>query len=243
MARVRFIELVGVCFASVFLLVTETATWAEEPASTLTNAASKGRNPGSAPLAERQLKLLTEKLALTGEQQAKTNVVLQSLNGDLRKLALEDGMLHAERVARTRSLYEEADKQIRLALNGQQQAQLDALEHEPHSELHVDLNGLAVDEKLSMLTDKLTLTGDQQNKVRTALEAMQNSVETLSTDSTASHQDRVEQVRALREQADKEIRRVLDGSQLDKLDRLEREPHADLHGDLNGSTAPATNPK
>ena len=87
---------------------------------------------------------------------------------------------------------------------------------------------------LKVLTEKLALTGDQQTKIRPILQELHDATQKLVQDKSMSREERLENVRAWREKADKKIRKILNDDQKKKLDQLEQEPHPEMHGDLNG---------
>jgi DNA-binding transcriptional ArsR family regulator len=97
----------------------------------------------SEPAIEAHLKVLTEKLGLTKEQQAKTRPILQEMSDAEQKIKRDDNLSHKERLEKVRPLREEADKKLRKILNDDQKVKLDQLEHQPHPELHDNLSSAA----------------------------------------------------------------------------------------------------
>jgi hypothetical protein len=87
---------------------------------------------------------------------------------------------------------------------------------------------------LKVLTEKLALTGDQQAKIKPILQELHDATQKLVQYKSMSREERLENVRAWREKADKKIRKILNDDQKKKLDKLEQEPHPELHGNLNG---------
>jgi Spy/CpxP family protein refolding chaperone len=102
--------------------------------------ASSDTHDGGVPTVEAHLKALSEKLDLTGDQQAKTKPILQELNDATMKLRQDESMSHDERLGKVRAAREKADKQLREFLNDDQKKKLDQLEQEPHPDLHGDGN-------------------------------------------------------------------------------------------------------
>ena len=94
------------------------------------------------PKVEQQLKVLTEKLGLTGDQQTRIKPILQELHDDTLKLMLSNSLSREERLARVRPQREKADQGIRAVLNEDQQKKLDQYEQGPHSEMHGHLSGV-----------------------------------------------------------------------------------------------------
>lgn len=93
--------------------------------------------------------------------------------------------------------------------------------------------------QLKVLTGKLDLTGDQQAKITPILQKLHDATQKLVQDERMSRDERLDNVRACRYKADKEIREILNDDQKKKLDQLEQGPHPELHGNINGSTPQA----
>ena len=94
------------------------------------------RHGDGVPTVQGHLKLLTEKLDLTGDQQAKIKPILQRLHDATLKVVQDESMSRDDRMGKVRISREKADKKIREILNDDQKKKLDQLEQEPHSELH-----------------------------------------------------------------------------------------------------------
>jgi hypothetical protein len=90
-----------------------------------------------------------------------------------------------------------------------------------------------VDPQLKLLTEKLELTADQQDKLKPILQEMHDTTLRLVQDESMSRDERMGGIRAARYAADKKIRVVLSDDQKSKLDQLEAEPHPELHGQVN----------
>jgi Spy/CpxP family protein refolding chaperone len=86
-----------------------------------------------------------------------------------------------------------------------------------------------VDQHLKALSDKLSLTADQQEKARPILQQMQDSIQRLMNDKTLTPEQMHEQMRPARMKADKQLRELLNDEQKKKLDDLESQHHPDLH--------------
>jgi Spy/CpxP family protein refolding chaperone len=96
---------------------------------------------GDVPTVERQLKMLTEKLDLTSDQQARIKPILQQLHDATEKLVQDKSLSREERLAKVRPQRYKADKQIREILSDDQKKKLDQYEQEPHPEMHGKLSG------------------------------------------------------------------------------------------------------
>jgi hypothetical protein len=96
----------------------------------------------------------------------------------------------------------------------------------------------SVDDHLRMLSQKLDLTSEQQDKARPILEEMQAGMEKIDDDKSLSHEDAVAQMHAVFMKADKQVRVFLSDDQKKKLDDLEEQSHPGMHDSSNPSTAP-----
>jgi len=104
-----------------------------------TQAASTGQP--AIPTPEAQLKILTGKLDLTGDQQGKIKSILKDLYDATIKIMQDKTLSHEEGLARVRPHRYAADKRIREILNDAQKKKLDVYEQGPHPEMHGDLSG------------------------------------------------------------------------------------------------------
>ena len=93
-------------------------------------------NVQGVPTVDQHLKVLSEKLNLTSDQQAKAKPILQEMQDSMLKVSQDTSLTHEERMDKVRPLREKADKQLREILTDEQKQKLDQLEHEPHSNLH-----------------------------------------------------------------------------------------------------------
>ena len=88
----------------------------------------------------------------------------------------------------------------------------------------------AVEGHLKILTEKLDLTSNQQDKAKPILQQMQDSTHKFLHDENMSPDERMDNVKACRYKADRELRKILNDDQRKKLDQLEQEQHSELHG-------------
>lgn len=94
----------------------------------------------------------------------------------------------------------------------------------------------SVDSQLKVFTEKLSLSGDQQDKIKPILKELHDATEKLAQDKNLSRDQRLARVRPQRSKADERIRAVLSDDQKKKLDEYEQGPHSEMHGNLSGAT-------
>ena len=77
--------------------------------------------------------------------------------------------------------------------------------------------------QLQMLTKRLNLTSDQQNKILPVLTNRVQQTESLRTDTSLSAQDRRAKMHSIREEGDTQIRAVLTDSQKQTYDQWQQQ--------------------
>jgi len=107
-----------------------------------TSSDAHGGSGGGVPTVQEQLKVLTEKLDLTGDQQAKITPILRELHDATQKLVQDKSLSREERLAKVRPQRYKADKQIREFLSDDQKEKLDQYLQGPHPEMHGNLSGV-----------------------------------------------------------------------------------------------------
>lgn len=110
------------------------------PAVTMPAGAAQEAQAASVPPVEPQMKLLTEKLELSAEQQDKIKPIPRELYDTTAKLVRDENMSRDERMNGIHAARLNADKKIRVVLSDEQKKQLDQVESEPHPELHGELH-------------------------------------------------------------------------------------------------------
>ena len=88
-----------------------------------------------------QLKVLTQKLDLSVDQQPKVKTILQELHNASLKLIQGESTSREELLSKVRPLRMNADKQIREILSDDQKKKLDQYLLGPHAEMHGNLGG------------------------------------------------------------------------------------------------------
>jgi protein CpxP len=106
------------------------------------SSAEEGQSNG-VPAVEPMMKLFTEKLDLSSDQQTQLKPILVELHDATLKSVQDEGMSSAERLDHVRAARYAADKKIRVLLNEEQAKKLDQMEREPHPELHGNIYGAA----------------------------------------------------------------------------------------------------
>jgi Spy/CpxP family protein refolding chaperone len=78
-------------------------------------------------------------------------------------------------------------------------------------------------DQVKELTEKLSLTDDQQGKIKTILEDTRDQMQKIRADDSLSQEDKMAKGRGLRETANGKIRELLTDDQKKKFDQLEQE--------------------
>jgi hypothetical protein len=123
-------------FIAIGTLLLAVLTASAQPSGAGAGEPTRTASQNSATKIERQLKLLTERLGLSCDQQSKIKPILLELQEALQKVMKDENLTPDERMENMRPLHERADQQIRRLLSDEQQKKLDQVESEPHPELH-----------------------------------------------------------------------------------------------------------
>jgi Spy/CpxP family protein refolding chaperone len=102
---------------------------------------SQNTGPMALPTIEQHLKVLSEKLDLTAEQQAKIKPILQRMQEEWQSVMRDTTLSEQARHDKMKSVRDKADKQTRPILDKEQKKKLDELEQEPHPDSHGNGNG------------------------------------------------------------------------------------------------------
>lgn len=92
-----------------------------------------------------------------------------------------------------------------------------------------------VETQLKVLTEKLSLSSRQQDKIKPILKELHDATEKLAQYKNLSHEERLAKVRPQRYKADERIRAILNDEQKKKLDQYEQGAHPEMHGNLSGA--------
>lgn len=92
----------------------------------------------------------------------------------------------------------------------------------------------SVDQQMKVLTEKLNLTADQQEKLRPILQRMHSVVDKAVHDPSLSHEQREAVVRPEHIKAHDEAMQILNEDQKQKLAEYMQGPHPEMRMDLGG---------
>ena len=97
----------------------------------------------------------------------------------------------------------------------------------------------SADDQLKHLSKMLNLSDDQQAKLKPILEDQHKQMQQLWNDNSMSRQDRFSKMRELRENADTQIKGVLNDDQQKKFDQMREEQRSHMrHGMSGGNQQP-----
>lgn len=120
--------------ATLTMLVIVAGTMFSQQTAPNAGGADKQEQAQSSPAAvDQHLKMLSEKLDLTVDQQAEIRPILKQMLDARQKVTRDSSLTDDARQEKERSLQEKAGKQVRRFLNDDQKKKLDELERQPHS--------------------------------------------------------------------------------------------------------------
>ena len=96
------------------------------------NATSPDAHAAAVAPVEQHLKMLSEQLALTAEQQDKARPILQAMHDGSQKLEDDQSLTPDQRQAEMHALFMKSDKEVRVFLTDDQKKKLDDLEAQMH---------------------------------------------------------------------------------------------------------------
>jgi Spy/CpxP family protein refolding chaperone len=133
MNRIRLLAIGSMLLIAPAMLAQQTAQ---------TGGPAKGAAQGvGLPDVGDQLKVLTQKLDLSADQQPKVKTILQELHDASLRLVQNENISEDELLSKVRPLRMNADKKIREILTDDQRKKLDLYLQGPHSEMHGNLHG------------------------------------------------------------------------------------------------------
>jgi Spy/CpxP family protein refolding chaperone len=118
--------------SSVFLLALSAVAQQPTTSPDTQNAASAAPAPHAVQEVEQHLKMLSEKLDLTADQQAKARPILQQMHDGSQKLHDDPTLTPEQRQAAMHPLFIKADQQMREFLTDDQKKKLDDMEAQMH---------------------------------------------------------------------------------------------------------------
>lgn len=121
-------------FAGLALLLFAVVAFAQQ------NAPANSEQP-SLPSVDDQMKVLTQKLDLTADQQTKIRPIMQRLHDITEKLMQDENLTRDERLARVRPERVKAGDEIRTFLSDEQKEKFAEYLKGPHREMHGNLSG------------------------------------------------------------------------------------------------------
>ena len=141
MNRIRLLAIATMVMFAVTMVAQQAATQGDRPtAGAAKNEHSQGGESSGVPSVENHLKFLSEKLALSGDQQTETRPILQEMHDSAQKVMQNQKISDQERTSKLRTCHLRADTKLRQILNDDQKKKLDQLEEDAHMDLHGNIN-------------------------------------------------------------------------------------------------------
>lgn len=106
-------------------------------------AQSQNATPSGMPSVDQHLKVLSEKLDLTPQQQSKIRPILQRMQNESQSVMRDTTLSDQARHDKMKSVRDKAEKQARPILDDEQKKKLDELEQQPHPDIQGNDNGAA----------------------------------------------------------------------------------------------------
>jgi hypothetical protein len=127
----------------IFALNARARQTASAPGSSGKSEQAQPSTQDDVPTAGEQLKVLTNKLDLTDDQQATIKPILEGLHDATVKISQDSNLSREERLAKVRPLRYKAHDQILASLTDEQKKKFEQYMQGPHAEVHGKLSGEA----------------------------------------------------------------------------------------------------
>jgi periplasmic protein CpxP/Spy len=125
----------------IIALLVSTQQIAAAPAGTERDQQGQRGTQDDVLIVGQMLKVLTENLDLTAEQQARITPILQKLHDIQQTLVQDESLSREERLAKLRPHRYKANEEIREILTDSQKGKLDQYLQGPHTEMHGNVSG------------------------------------------------------------------------------------------------------
>jgi hypothetical protein len=125
----------------IFALNVTAQQTATAPGSTNQGGQGQPATQDDVPSADDQLKILTIKLDLSDDQQARIKPILKDLHDATVKISQDQSLSREDRLAGVRPLRYKAHDRIRAVLNDEQKKKLEQYMQGPHADMHGNLSG------------------------------------------------------------------------------------------------------
>jgi len=102
------------------------------PAIGQEEAAAPTKHAMVVPDVDQHLKMLSEKLALSAEQQEKARPILKEMQESMQRVADDKSLTQEQTQAQTHATFMKADKELRTFLSDEQKTKLDEMESQMH---------------------------------------------------------------------------------------------------------------
>lgn len=155
---------------------------------------------------------MTTALKLTADQQTRIAAILSAEHRQHLALAKES-ISQEDKMARAHAMHAATHKQIRALLNVSQKRQFDRM-------VHGKGNGPATAAHVKQLSARLSLTPEQQTKLKGILEQQHQQHMALSRDTSLAKADKMSKAASLHEATEVKIRDMLTDNQKRKFDQM-----------------------
>ena len=143
MDRLRYIAIGTVLSFALTTALTASAQQSGGPANPVASGEHQQQASTQAqiPSVEQQMKTFTEKLDLTGDQQAKIRPIVQHLHDVMMKAVQDPSLSHEQRVAMVKPEHIKAHEEFEQILTEDQKEKLQKYMQGPHPEMRMNLGG------------------------------------------------------------------------------------------------------
>jgi Spy/CpxP family protein refolding chaperone len=162
---------------------------------------------------EWQLQRLNEIVNLTADQKASVQRILEEQSEKVSALRSDQSLSREDRMAKSKSIREETHEKINALLTPEQKQALE----EHRKKAGEEFGARRTEFALKRLTQELNLTEAQSTAIKPILESEGEQLKALRGDETLSREQKAEKAKQIHEQAQMQIKPLLNADQQQKL--------------------------
>lgn len=178
---------------------------------------------------------LSEQLSLSDEQKKTIRPIVENEIKAIQELRADASLAKEEKIEKMKLIRQKTQEEIKKILTPEQQKKLAEVKEEIREEAKEDVIQ-HVQHRMSVMSEKLNLTDEQKKKIEPIVENEIKEITAVKDDETASKEQKQEKMKAIRQKAQEEIKKILTPEQQRKL-ALEKEKG---RGRITGKSNPST---
>jgi Spy/CpxP family protein refolding chaperone len=181
--------------------------------------------------AEHRMEMLSKRLNLTADQQAKLAPIMTDRQQQMRAIFKDSSLSREDRMAKIKAVRKDSNAKIEALLTYEQKQNFEQLQQQrrQHGPEH----------RIKMLSKRLNLTADQQAKLAPIMAESRQQIRAIFQDSSLSKEDRIAKFKAVRKDSNAKIEALLTDEQKQNFEQLQEHMKNRAHGHRGQANAEA----